>query len=333
MKTVPLIRVTALLPFTSFLGEIGAPVEQLWDEAGLPPLALSCSASFVPLRSAAAFLEAAAARERIFDLGIVVAQRTVPQPAGRTLEHALARRRERLALHCSGARAWATLDADEVRFCQRWRMQDEPFAQLDLFSVARLIGLVRVAAGADWRPRAIELQSSPGDVAALERFAGAHVRTSRAATTVSAPRHLLHLPMRGPASPIAPVAHLSAPRPLAAPPGDLAGSLLVVIANFIGSGQPTLAATARAAGVSARTLQRRLTEASTCFTELIDRARFERASALLEETPAKVITVALELGYSDAAHFTRAFRRWSGASPLEHRTRYRGRHERDARSA
>jgi len=38
------------------------------------------------------------------------------------------------------------------------------------------------------------------------------------------------------------------------------------------------------------------------------RARFATAAALLEETDTKILDIALDLGYSDHAHFTRAFR-------------------------
>jgi AraC-like DNA-binding protein len=63
-----------------------------------------------------------------------------------------------------------------------------------------------------------------------------------------------------------------------------------------------------------RTLKRRLAEQETSYTELLDHARHARALELLRgDTSAE--EVSSQLGYSDAANFTRAFRRWTGKSP------------------
>jgi AraC-like DNA-binding protein len=63
-----------------------------------------------------------------------------------------------------------------------------------------------------------------------------------------------------------------------------------------------------------RTLKRKLAEQGTSYTELLDRQRHTRALELLR-TDATIEQVADRLGYSDAANFTRAFRRWTGKSP------------------
>src|SRR5438093_5743327 len=54
---------------------------------------------------------------------------------------------------------------------------------------------------------------------------------------------------------------------------------------------------------------------------LVGRARFATAAGVLEETDTKILDTALDLGYSDHAHFTRAFRRWADCSPQEYRRR------------
>jgi AraC-like DNA-binding protein len=71
---------------------------------------------------------------------------------------------------------------------------------------------------------------------------------------------------------------------------------------------------ARALGMAERTLKRKLAEQGTSYTELLDRQRHTRALELLR-TDATIEQVADRLGYSDAANFTRAFRRWTGKSP------------------
>lgn len=72
---------------------------------------------------------------------------------------------------------------------------------------------------------------------------------------------------------------------------------------------------ARAAGLSERTLKRRLAECGASYSALLEEARRERATRLLASDALSVEEVADRLGYSDAANFTRAFRRWTGAAP------------------
>ena len=40
---------------------------------------------------------------------------------------------------------------------------------------------------------------------------------------------------------------------------------------------------------------------------------------LLQDAGIKITEIALDVGYSDAAHFNRAFRRWAGITPREFR--------------
>ena len=88
---------------------------------------------------------------------------------------------------------------------------------------------------------------------------------------------------------------------------------------------PDIHQTAEFLGVSVRTLQRYLAEAGTTHESLVGRARFRTAAAVLEETDTKILEIALDLGYSDHAHFMRAFRRWAGFSPQEYRRQLRQR--------
>ena len=88
-----------------------------------------------------------------------------------------------------------------------------------------------------------------------------------------------------------------------------------------GKGVPTLTELADKRRVSARTLKRQLAARGTSFQALVDEVRRDRAMTLLAEGDASVDFVAERLGYADASNFTRAFRRWTGASPTEWRRR------------
>ncbi|MDJ0541965.1 MAG: helix-turn-helix transcriptional regulator, partial [Microcystis sp. M53603_WE2] len=68
-----------------------------------------------------------------------------------------------------------------------------------------------------------------------------------------------------------------------------------------------------------RTLQRRLGEEGLTYTQVVEKIRFEQAVLWLQEPQIKLIDIAMELGYSDTAHFTRAFKRWTGLSPRDFR--------------
>jgi AraC-like DNA-binding protein len=55
------------------------------------------------------------------------------------------------------------------------------------------------------------------------------------------------------------------------------------------------------------------------FEELVDEYRRDRAFRLLMRADHSILEIAYTLGYSDPAHFTRAFKRWTGASPRSYR--------------
>jgi AraC-like DNA-binding protein len=81
---------------------------------------------------------------------------------------------------------------------------------------------------------------------------------------------------------------------------------------------------AEAMRMSIRTLQRCLHEEGTTFRRVVARARVSAAQRLLDDPARKIVDVALDLGYSDQAHFTRAFVRWIGVTPREFRRRSHG---------
>ena len=110
------------------------------------------------------------------------------------------------------------------------------------------------------------------------------------------------------------------PKPAAAP--EFVASIREAIETLsCGEDYPTLRATAEFVGMSVRTLQRHLAQAGASHHMLVAQARFATAAAVLERTDAKILELALDLGYSDHANFTRAFRRWAGCAPRVYRSK------------
>lgn len=92
---------------------------------------------------------------------------------------------------------------------------------------------------------------------------------------------------------------------------------------------PTLGGIASHLHLHVRTLQRQLAQRNVVFRQLLDDRRRRRAMREVAVRQRDLAAVAAQLGYSDQAHFARAFRRWTGLSP----TAYRHAITRQARAA
>ncbi len=82
-------------------------------------------------------------------------------------------------------------------------------------------------------------------------------------------------------------------------------------------------ATARALGMSVRTLRRRLHEEGASYTELAKVALTTRAQRLVADVDRTIDESAYLLGFSERSAFHRAFKRWTGLTPIEYRRRPR----------
>jgi AraC-like DNA-binding protein len=60
------------------------------------------------------------------------------------------------------------------------------------------------------------------------------------------------------------------------------------------------------------------------YSDLVEEARKQMASDLLEDPRLSLESVAEKLGYSDVANFNRAFKRWTGLTPSGWRKNQRG---------
>ncbi|MDF1628976.1 MAG: AraC family transcriptional regulator [Alcanivoracaceae bacterium] len=71
--------------------------------------------------------------------------------------------------------------------------------------------------------------------------------------------------------------------------------------------------------MSSRTLKRKLQQLGTSYQKILDDLRKGLAVEYLTQTEITVDDIAVQLGYSDASNFARAFRRWTGRSPSDYR--------------
>lgn len=98
--------------------------------------------------------------------------------------------------------------------------------------------------------------------------------------------------------------------------GEIRALLLRDIAN-----PPTFTAIAKLLDANERSLRRQLRQQGLSFRDLLDELRAQIALKYLRTTKLANEEIALALGFSDAANFRRAFRRWTNRVPSEIRVK------------
>jgi AraC-like DNA-binding protein len=180
--------------------------------------------------------------------------------------------------------------------------------QNELLALGYQLDLLRRFIGPRWLPSRVEVPGARRGVrSAAEAVFGCEVAVGPTAAVVF-PEHLLER-----ANPV-PLEDEAAP-PVVVPSQDDLVGCVEQLSSAVGLEQrPTLTEVARRLGVGPRTLQRRLAERGETFDSLLRRALRRRADDFLA-AGVSVTDVAVELGYSDVAHFSRAYRNWTGRPP------------------
>jgi AraC-like DNA-binding protein len=76
--------------------------------------------------------------------------------------------------------------------------------------------------------------------------------------------------------------------------------------------------------IGTRTLQRRLEESGTTFSALRQDVLRDQVERWVSDAAIPLSEIAERAGFSDAATFGRAFKRWTGLAPGAYRNAHRG---------
>lgn len=93
-----------------------------------------------------------------------------------------------------------------------------------------------------------------------------------------------------------------------------------LIKDALPSGIPSIQKVGAHMGMSNRTLARRLSENGITFRDLIQKTQEGVARDLLKNTERSISEIAFETGFSEQSTFSRAFKRWTGYSPVNFRS-------------
>src|SRR5229473_484316 len=104
---------------------------------------------------------------------------------------------------------------------------------------------------------------------------------------------------------------------------DLVREVRQLIIERLPTGSANFDAIAEVLKMSSKTLERRLGERGQSFSALLDATRYETVKHYLEETDMRLSQVAYMAGYTDPATLVRAFKRWTGDTPMQFREKQR----------
>ncbi|MFB8274145.1 AraC family transcriptional regulator [Nocardia colli] len=178
--------------------------------------------------------------------------------------------------------------------------------------------MLRQAVGGDYGLRSVHLPHPPlAPAARYAEFFGAEVCFDAASTLLRIPAELLDRPtVGGDATMYTMAVHFLTER-CSEPGNSTATKVRVAIDGLITRVRPDIEAVARALSIHERTLQRALAAEGTTFTEVLDGARRDAAHRLLCETDMPMSQITTLIGLREQSAFTRAARRWFGATPQQ----------------
>lgn len=101
--------------------------------------------------------------------------------------------------------------------------------------------------------------------------------------------------------------------------GDIVQQIQTIILENLPDGHVSDKMVAKELNLSERSMQRRLQERKTTFRVLLDGVREMVAKQYIENPVNRMSDIAFLLGFSEQSAFSRAFKKWTGKSPVEYR--------------
>ncbi len=162
----------------------------------------------------------------------------------------------------------------------------------------------------------------PADTTEYERtFQGADLRFEAPSNGFAFHREYLDAPLPGadPALHAMLCEHVQLTLSHSTQQQTLSGRVRELASKELLQGDPTVFTVARQLRMSARTLARRLEREGTTFSAVLDSLRQELALRYVTHNELAFTEIAFRLGFSHVEAFYRAFKRWTGQTPLTYR--------------
>jgi AraC-like DNA-binding protein len=319
--------VSILTHLPGLLRELGCDPVGVIAEAGIDPSLLADPENTVDFRAAGRLLEDCVAHTGCSHLGLLLGQRSEAADLGVVgllvlnspdVGTALKKLIAHLHLHDRGGVATLEFAGGVAMLGYAVYEPATPAAdQICVASIAVANNIMRELCGQGWRADAVLLSiRRPADLELFKRAFGAPLTFDAERCALAFPATLLRAPVK--------TADAAARTSLEILVETLHGRSHVgivaatrrALCALLVAGHASEEAVAQAFAVHRRTLNRQLRRQGSSFRQLLGEVRLEVARQMLRDSDAPVERIAGSLGYSGASAFGRAFRRWTGLSPL-----------------
>lgn len=326
------VRANVLAPVADALAAQGRSIQALLDRHLMTAWEIHNTYQQIPLRDYMAFFEDAAEIAEDPFLGLRLGARFSPESFGTIgnvfrsstdLRSALARLAVYLRAVRGGTRVEFIIHAEGADWIYQIEDQGIVRRRQDVeFSLAATCGFIRALRGPQWSPVAVHFEHAEAEANVRDRhilqkiFHAPVLFNQETNKLVLRDRDLGRVGPQG-RSTTAPYMERYLRELVAEAIGSecVANEVRYVIARRIGHAALDLGSLASELGLSGRTLQRRLAEEGVSLRALVTEQRALMAEALLSRATIPVSSIAQNIGYSDPAVLSRAFKLWKGSSP------------------
>ena len=333
MKSLSLIHCSWLKPFADYCIGQQIAIQVYCQQANVEPDRVMAGEGWITKQQLYGFLNDLADGEGLPEIGFVVGESMTPESLGAIGEAVLQSKTlgSAIRVFCklinrSTEENLATMqECQDPRYVWLYNQTLNPFPAdrriADHAGLMTMINIVRLAAGSNWCPHRVTLQTAFTDAhRRTQGFQNTTFQFEHHATGLTFPSEWL-LASINPANSDRLKSEPEIAQDLLQEKETILEKLKRLLHNLLGIGgiSPTAALLAELCQTSPRSFHRKLGELGYSFQQLLDEVRLRRAKELLSDRQIPVKSIAYDLGYSGANNFIRSFKRMTGLTPSEFR--------------
>ena len=332
MPLRPMISVAAMTGLLETIAAAGGNPDQILRPLGLERSTFRNSEGFIASSIFARILDEAARATGDECFGLHFGEHFNPKDIGAlayvvlnspTVAVAIQNLERYLHLHNQAAKLSFSIEGEQayLRFLLAGLAIDPP-RQHNEYSMAVAFNAFRIIAGSHWAPREVQFaHEAPARTAEHLRVFRAPVLFGCATNAFVIERDFVERQVPAADPRLYRILKQQVERVLSEMPreSDLLAAVRRAIAESMREGDPKLPRVIKKISMSPRTLERRLKEHGVVFKKLVDDTRRRFALNYLRDRKHTLTEIAFLLGYSEVSAFNRAFKRWTGSTPLDHR--------------